>query len=507
MKIALLGDIHANLPALEAVLEHAHAKEVEGIWNVGDWVGYGAFPNEVIALLRQEGALSIIGNYDLRVFEVRKKAARKVKRSEKKLAFRWTYEQLTKENRRYLRALSREARLEMAGKRILLTHGSPASNKEHLGPETPDERLRELAAMARADVVICGHSHRAFARKVKGVWFINTGSVGRPDDGDPRACYAILWLAPRYFRVRHYRVEYDVERAVAAIRQHELPEDFAQMILQGRSLDDIAPSASTGLVREEAASSEWSAGKDLEANGAPVDEAVDFVPRTQPPGTESASVEGISRPAAVVGHTAEAEIVPPPAREDVAADLHTVQKLSLQYSGGDDHPQQVTRLALRLFDELQPLHGLGARERFWLECAALLHDIGWAEGRKGHHKTSLRMILKDPALPFARYERLLIGSIARYHRRALPKPKHDHYAALRPQDQGKVSVLAALLRVADGLDCTHTSVVVDLKAEVTLAAIIIRLQTRGIAEAERQDALGKGNLLERVFGRKLQVLA
>jgi diadenosine tetraphosphatase ApaH/serine/threonine PP2A family protein phosphatase len=97
--------------------------------------------------------------------------------------------------------------------------------------------------MAKADVIICGHSHQPFAREVDGVWFINTGSVGRPDDGDPRACYAILQIDSKQIQVRHYRVEYDVERAVAAIREHELPEPFAQMTLEGHSLDAVLQGA------------------------------------------------------------------------------------------------------------------------------------------------------------------------------------------------------------------------------------------------------------------------
>ena len=121
-----------------------------------------------------------------------------------------------------------------------MTHASPASNEEHLTPDTPTKRLRELAGMADADLVICGHSHQPFTRQVQGVWFINTGSVGRPDDGDPRAAYAILTIEPDVFEVRHYRVEYDVARAVAAIRDRGLPEAFAQMLLQGNNLDVVA---------------------------------------------------------------------------------------------------------------------------------------------------------------------------------------------------------------------------------------------------------------------------
>ena len=73
MKIALIGDVHANLPALEAVLDHARKQGVEAIWNIGDWVGYNAFPNGVVELLRQEHALSIVGNYDLKVLRFKKK--------------------------------------------------------------------------------------------------------------------------------------------------------------------------------------------------------------------------------------------------------------------------------------------------------------------------------------------------------------------------------------------------------------------------------------------------
>jgi putative phosphoesterase len=247
MKVALIGDVHANLPALEAVLAHAREAGVREIWNVGDFVGYGAFPDEVVERLRRGNVKNIVGNYDLKVLKFKKKREkwRKSKRPEKWLAFKWAYENLSKESRKYLRSLPREIRMEVAGKRILLTHGSPASNEEPLTPDTPEKRLRELAQMANVDVIVCGHSHQPFMRQVDGVWFINTGSVGRSDDGDPRTAYAILHLEPELFEVRHYRLEYDVTKAVAAIRQHKLPEDFAQMVLQGRNLDVVLPVSET----------------------------------------------------------------------------------------------------------------------------------------------------------------------------------------------------------------------------------------------------------------------
>lgn len=241
MKIALLGDVHANLPALESVLAHAQAQNVSAIWNTGDFLGYGAFPNQVVERLQQAGAISILGNYDLKVlgFKEKDKKWRKSKRPEKYLAFQWAHQYLTRENRRYLKSLPEQRRLEVSRKSVLLTHASPESNEEPLGPATPQERLRVLAHLAGADVVICGHSHQPFARTVENALFINPGSVGRPDDGDPRACYAILEANQAELHVQHYRLDYDLPRAVSEIRANGLPEIFAQMILKGRDLDTI----------------------------------------------------------------------------------------------------------------------------------------------------------------------------------------------------------------------------------------------------------------------------
>lgn len=451
MKVALVGDVHANLPALEAVLDHARQQEVDALWNVGDFVGYGAFPNQVVKRLRAEDAVSIVGNYDLKVLKIKRKKKRKKwrrkKRLEKFFAFQWTYHNLSKKSRRYLRSLPLERKLHLEGHSILLTHGSPVSNAEHLEPDTPEERLRELAGLVDVDLILCGHSHQAFARRVDGVYFINSGSVGRPDDGDPRACYAILQVEPGLVQVQHYRLAYDVERAVSAIREQGLPEAFAQMMIQGYPLDEVMEAPET-----------WNT-----------------------PAQDSDDMEGKEQQVEAVLRLAE----------------------SCDYE--EDHTHQVTHLALRLFDEMWALHRLGAEERFWLRCGALLHDIGWIEGQKGHHKTSLRFILDAPDLPFDERERLIVGSIARYHRRALPKEKHDHFAALSPEDQYVVTILTALLRVADGLDRTHRSVVDDLSCEISSKQIALCCDVCMYPIPEREYALKKGDLFEHVFDRELIV--
>jgi exopolyphosphatase/pppGpp-phosphohydrolase len=106
-------------------------------------------------------------------------------------------------------------------------------------------------------------------------------------------------------------------------------------------------------------------------------------------------------------------------------------------------------------------------------------------------------------LPFDRRERLIIGSVARYHRKALPDEKHDHYAALEPAQRRVAAILAALLRVADGLDRTHQNVVQDLSCEVSSQQIVVRCAVRRPTEDERMEALDKGRLLEQIFDRRL----
>jgi putative phosphoesterase len=239
LRIALIGDTHANLPALEAVLVHAQQNKTEAIWNLGDFVGYGAFPDEVVKELWRLGATSILGNYDRKVLSIdgRPSVLAGHKNPAKALAFQWAFDQLSRESRSYLHALPEQRLIAHGELYILMAHGSPLSRNEHLTPSTPVDRLRGLTHATRAKVILCAHSHQPFARRVDGVWFINPGSVGRPDDGDPRASYAILSIVAGQVHVAHYRVEYDVARAAAAIQAAQLPEEFAAMARLGRSLD------------------------------------------------------------------------------------------------------------------------------------------------------------------------------------------------------------------------------------------------------------------------------
>jgi len=448
MRVALIGDIHANLPALEMVLSHAARHGAEAYWNLGDMLGYGPFPNEVIARLKRENVLSVIGNYDLKVlkFEKFKEKWKETKRPEKYTAFEWASSNLSDESRAFLESLPTELRIEHEGYRILLTHGSPESIKEPLTPSTPESRLSHLARSAGADIIVVGHSHDAFYRITEGIRFINTGSVGRPKDGDPRASYAMADIAGDTIEVEHYRVTYDVRRTITAIRERNLPEVFAHMLLIGQDMDEIP------LYETKTGTGCW---PDIEPN------------------------DNIK--------------------------LKSVYMLARSCNYEVDHTHHVTRLALRLFDELADLHTFGDKERFMLQCASLLHDIGWIKGQKGHHKTALRIIGRSPVLKLTHHERNIVGLVARYHRRALPSEEHELFGTLNETDKHTVSVLASILRVADGLDKTHRSLVEAFMCRITSRKVKLRCAVRWPAEMERQRALDKGELFEKIFDRHLDI--
>jgi len=159
--IALLSDVHGNLPALEAVLADAAENGAEQVWNLGDFLGYAPFPNEVVDRLRTDDTVNIVGNYDLKVLEFPEKQQKwkRKKTPAKYAAFEWNHERLTEGARRFLAALPEQRRLTVNGLDVLLVHGSPVSVDELLDSDTPEARFAELAEAARADVVLCGHSY------------------------------------------------------------------------------------------------------------------------------------------------------------------------------------------------------------------------------------------------------------------------------------------------------------------------------------------------------------
>jgi putative phosphoesterase len=238
MRIGILSDIHGNLPALEAVLTDLETRTLDAVYCLGDLVGYGAFPNEVVQRIRTEAFPTIMGNYDDGVGFDRDECGCAYREPRERLlgerSLAWTREQTTAENKAFLRTLVPQIRLDVAGRRLLLVHGSPRKMNEYLFEDRPLSSFERLAATSDADLIVFGHTHRPYAKHVDNVWFVNAGSIGKPKDGDWRACYAILTpdaAAPAEF----IRVPYDVARAASAVRASELPHEFADDIERGRA--------------------------------------------------------------------------------------------------------------------------------------------------------------------------------------------------------------------------------------------------------------------------------
>ena len=229
MRIAILSDIHGNLPALEAVLASIQSEHFDAVYCLGDLVGYAPFPNEVIERIRQDGIPTVMGNYDDGVGFERDdcgcayREPDEKRRGDESLA--WTKRHVTAENKSFLRELTAQIRFEADGRRVLLVHGSPRKMNEYLFEDRPASSFSRLAASSDADIIMYGHTHKPYTKVIEGVLFVNAGSVGKPKDGDSRACYAIL--DTRIPAATFVRVEYDLARAANAIRASELPSEFA----------------------------------------------------------------------------------------------------------------------------------------------------------------------------------------------------------------------------------------------------------------------------------------
>ena len=240
MRYALISDIHANLVALEAVLNSiANQPEIDAAYHLGDLVGYGPWPNETIALLKGFRITGIMGNHDQTIAT---SAAPASGASHAPLSHgAWTARETTDENRALLARLPFRMDLRprgghVPGPTVFLFHGTPVAIDAYWHGDATESFCREMATIAGAragDVVCCGHTHLPWHREVDGVHLVNTGSVGRPKDGDWRAGYVTLDMSGDVAAVEFVRVEYDVHRAAEEIRRSGLPDEFADFLLSG----------------------------------------------------------------------------------------------------------------------------------------------------------------------------------------------------------------------------------------------------------------------------------
>jgi len=235
MRIAVITDIHGNLPALEAALAAIAAIGVDGVYCGGDLVGYGPHPNEVCALIEDRGIPTIYGNYDYAIGrDLTECGCAYITPQDRALgqaSVDWTLVHTNARSKAFMRGLPFELRFAMGDQRVRLVHGSPRKVNEYLFEDKPESLYNRLAASADCDVLVFGHTHKPWIRTYGGVQFVNCGSVGKPKDGDPSGAFAVLELVNGRVEASIQRASYDAEAVARAVAAAGLPGEFAEKLV------------------------------------------------------------------------------------------------------------------------------------------------------------------------------------------------------------------------------------------------------------------------------------
>jgi putative phosphoesterase len=234
-RVAVITDVHGNLPALEAALARVDGLGIESVYCGGDLVGYGPHPNEVCRLIEERGIPTIYGNYDYAIGrDLEDCGCAYVDQHDRELGQRsieWTLERTDECSKAFMRGLPFDLRFELGSERVRLVHGSPRKVNEYLFADKPARTFERIAAGAACDVLVFGHTHQPWVAEYGGVLFVNCGSVGKPKDGDPRAAFALLETDGERVTARIERVEYDAEGVARQVARAGLPGEYAQKLV------------------------------------------------------------------------------------------------------------------------------------------------------------------------------------------------------------------------------------------------------------------------------------
>ncbi len=241
VKIAIISDIHANLPALNAVLKDIGSFRPDQVFCLGDLTDAAPWHNEVIELLRSLHIPVIMGNHDERIafdhpiIPLGKHSPEEQQARE--IAINFTKATITAENRDFLASLPRSIRLTFESFTLVLAHGSTRSNEEYLYEQHDADDLTDLLAAQQADVLVVGHTHLSYVRPLSatGKMVINAGSVGRTKEADGLAAYLRLTikgahLAEDAFHAEIRKVAYPVGETITAIRNSPVPDFYAEFL-------------------------------------------------------------------------------------------------------------------------------------------------------------------------------------------------------------------------------------------------------------------------------------
>jgi predicted phosphodiesterase len=238
MRLAFLSDIHGNLPALRAAVADAKKRGAEGIYCAGDLVGYGPFPDEVCRYIAESKITTISGNYDAKALSILHDADtfKTVMKPGKLKILTWSARRLSEESKQFISLLPTfHAETLPGGLSLLMVHGSPLSWEDVIYPSITRFSLEKKLGERTPDILVCGHTHIPFVKKISGIAVINCGSAGQPVDGDPSPSYALLDIDKTGNpKARVIRFSYPIEELVEAIRTSSLPFGLADDFINGR---------------------------------------------------------------------------------------------------------------------------------------------------------------------------------------------------------------------------------------------------------------------------------
>ena len=233
--VAVITDIHANLPALQAVLAGIDELGIERIYCGGDLVGYGPHPNEVCALIAERGIPTIYGNYDYAIArDLDDCGCAYITPHDRELgqqSVEWTLQHTDAASKDFMRELPFDVHFEVGDTPVHLVHGSPRKVNEYLFEDKPASLYERLAAAESDRALVFGHTHKPWVHDYAAVRFVNCGSVGKPKDGDPRGAFAVLRPAAVTVEVTIERVPYDAETVAREVIAVGLPEEFAAKLV------------------------------------------------------------------------------------------------------------------------------------------------------------------------------------------------------------------------------------------------------------------------------------
>lgn len=220
MKIAAISDIHGNIYSLMKVLEDIDEQKVDLVICLGDLVGYGPHPNEVIALIKRREIPCIKGNYDASVVDGGFTFIRDT--SINSFSLPWATEEVRASNKFYLSQLPTKLDYDINGVKIRFTHGSPNKIDEYLFEDA--ENTKKVMEELEEDVLVCAHTHIPSYKKFDNRVFVNVGSVGKPKIGRPNATYALIEInEDKTIDVKFRELEYEYKRIVKDAQMLRFP--------------------------------------------------------------------------------------------------------------------------------------------------------------------------------------------------------------------------------------------------------------------------------------------